>query len=263
MEIIQFKDIDFSKLQILPRQGSKSLVYRDESNCYKILDGLYDYEKDELYEKLLDLDDIKIDNVLLPKKLIFKENRLYGYTMDYFSDSVSLYDKFMDRYVDLKKLFDYVFKASKILRSIHSEGIICKDFSFDNVLVNESGNVAFCDLDGCCYGNHVGPFISMLMKRFFVDFRKEEIFLSDNLDRVSMLISFYYLIYAKELQYLTEEDFQKLSDRIITFKNLRVYADRLLDIKTDIGNIPYLDELIDVNDGYVYDREKCFCRVRR
>ena len=147
MEKIRFNDINFSNLQKLKQQGTKSSIYKDGSICYKILDGLYDEEKEDLYKKLFDMDGLKIDNVLLPNKLIMKDNKLYGYTMDYFANSMPLSDKFIVRYVDCKKMFDYILKASQILRTIHSHGIICQDLSFENILVDENGNVVFCDLD--------------------------------------------------------------------------------------------------------------------
>lgn len=263
MDKIQFKDIDFSKLQKLQQQGTMSSVYRDGCICYKILDGLYENEKDELYKKMCDMDGIKIENVLLPKQLIFQGNKLQGYTMDYFVDSMPLSDKFMVRYVDSKKMFDYVIKASQILKKIHSYGIICQDLSFENILVTERGDVAFCDLDGCSYDKHIAPFISILMKNFFVDYRKERIFLSSNLDRISMMISFFHLVYAEELQNLTRREYHKLSDKITTLENLRVYANKLVDRTTSIGDIPYLDELIDINDDYIYDRKKQVGIVKR
>ena len=37
----------------------------------------------------------------------------------------------------------------------------------------------------------------------------------------------------------------------------------LLDRKNPIGEIPYLDELIDTDDDYVYDREKQLSLVKR
>lgn len=263
MEKIQVKDVDISKLQKLQQQGTKASLYRDGQICYKILDGLYEEEKEQLYKKIFDMDGIKIENVLLPKQLIMQGDRLQGYTMDYFADSMPLSDKFMVRYVDSKKLFDYVLKASQILKTIHRKDIICQDLSFENILVTADGNVAFCDLDGCSYKNHVAPFISMLMKRFWIDYRNEKIPLSTNLDRISMMISFYYLLYAKELQSLTKREYHKLSDKITTLENSRMYANELVDRTTTIGDIPYLDELIDINDDYIYDREKQLSLVRR
>ena len=263
MEQIKLSDINFQSLQKLKQQGTKSTLYKDGNVCYKILDGLYDDEKESLYKKLLDMDGIKIDSVLLPKELIVKDGKLQGYTMDYFPNSIPLSDRFSVRYVDSKKLFDYVLKASKILRTIHNNDIICQDLSFENILVDSKGNVAFCDLDGCSYDGHIAPFISVLMKNFFIDYRDEKLLLSTNLDRISMMISFYYLIYAKEIQHLTKRQYHKLSDKITTLENARIYANMLVDRSNSIGEIPYLDELIDPNDDYIYDRDKQLGLVRR
>ena len=263
MEKILLKDVDISKLKKLQQQGTKSSLYRDGHICYKFLDGLYEEEKEQLYKKIFDMDGIKIENVLLPKQLIMKGDRLQGYTMDYFADSMPLSDKFRVRYVDSKKLFDYVLKASQILKTIHSNEIICQDLSFENILVTEDGNVAFCDLDGCSYISHIAPFISVLMKRFLIDYRDEKIQISTNLDRISMMISFYYLIYTKELQNLTKKEYHKLSDKITTLKNTKTYANELVDRTSTIGDIPYLVELIDSNDDYIYDRKKQLSIVRR
>lgn len=263
MEKINFKDINFSSLQKLQQQGTKSTLYKDKNTCFKILDGLYDEEKDALYRKLLDMDGIKIDNVLLPRELIIKDGKLYGYTMDYFKSSMQLSDRFCVRYVDCKKLFDYISKASRILRTIHQNGIICQDLSFENILVDNTGNVVFCDLDGCNYKDHIAPFISVLMKKFFINYRKEQIPLSSNLDRISMMLSFYYLIYAKEIQKLSKKQYHKLSDKIATLENTRMYANMLVDKSNYIGEIPYLDELINPDDDYIYDRDKQLSLARR
>lgn len=263
MEQIKLNDINFHSLQKLKQQGANATLYKDGNVCFKILDRLYDDEKESLYKKFLDMDGIRIDNVLLPKKLIVKDGKLQGYTMDYFPNSIPLSDRFSVRYVDSKKLFDYVLKASKILRAIHDNDIICQDLSFENILVDGSGNVAFCDLDGCSYNGYISPFISGLMKRFFIDYRDEKLLLSSNLDRISMMISFYYLIYAKEIQHLTKKQYHKLSDKITTLENARTYANMLVDRNNPIGKIPYLDELIDQNDDYIYDRNKQLSLVIR
>lgn len=256
MEKIQIKDINFSTLQKLKQQGTKSTIYRSDNMCYKILDGLYVDEKKELYCKFLEMDGIQIDNVLLPKQLIVQNDELLGYTMDYFADSMPLSDKFLFRYVNCKETFNYVLKASQILRDIHSHGIFCQDLSFDNILVNDNGKIVFCDLDGCSYGSYVSPFISVIMKNFFVDYRDEKMFLTTNLDRITMMISFCYWVYGKELQNLTKKEYRKLSNKLDTFKNIKQYANELMDKTTSIGEIPYLDELIDPNDKYIIDRNK-------
>lgn len=262
MEQIKLKDINLNSLKKLQQQGTKSTIYRNGTSCIKLLDGFYEEEKDALFKKFLDMEGLEIDNVLLPKELIVSNGKLEGYTMDYFP-SVSLNDKFEVRHVDTKVLFDYVYKASKILREIHRNGIICQDLSFENILVDDNGNVKFCDLDGCSYKDNVSPFVSLIMKRYFIDYRKEQILLCTNLDRVGMMLSFFYIVYAKELQKLNRKSYSKLAEKSNTLEEMRKYANLLLDRSNPVPAIPYLDELIWLDDDLVYDRDKQLSLFRR
>ena len=262
MEQIKLKDINLNSLKKLEQQGTKSTVYRNGTSCIKMLDGFYEEEKDALFKKFLDMEGLEIENVLLPKELIVSNGKLEGYTMDYFP-SVSLNSKFEVRQVDIKVLFDYVYKASKILREIHRNGIICQDLSFENILVDDNGNVKFCDLDGCSYKDNVSPFVSLIMKRYFIDYRKEQILLCTNLDRVGMMLSFFYIVYAKELQKLNRKSYSKLAEKSNTLEEMRKYANLLLDRSNPVPAIPYLDELIWLDDDLVYDRDKQLSLFRR
>ena len=262
MDKIKLKDVNFDSFEMLAQQGTKSSIYRNGNRCIKMLDRLYDDEREDVFRKFLDMEGIEIDGVILPKELIVDEGKLKGYTMDYFS-AIPLTDKFSVRYVDTKELFDYIFKASKILREIHRNDIICQDLSFENILVDVDGNIKFCDLDGCSYKGSHSPFISVIMKRFFLDYRKEQMRLEPNLDRISMMLSFFFLMYAKEIQRLSKKEYHKLSDRIITLDKMKDYANRLVDKKCNIGEIPYLDEIISLDDNVVYDRDKQLSLFRR
>ena len=262
MEQIKLKDINLNSLKKLEQQGTKSTVYRNGTSCIKMLDGFYEEEKDALFKKFLDMEGLEIDNVLLPKELIVSNGKLEGYTMDYFP-SVSLNSKFEVRHVDTKVLFDYVYKASKILREIHKNGIICQDLSFENILVDDNGNVKFCDLDGCSYKDNVSPFVSLIMKRYFIDYRKEQLLLCTNLDRVGMMLSFFFVVYAKELQKLNRKSYSKLAEKSNTLEEMRKYANLLLDRSNPVPAIPYLDELIWLDDDLVYDRYKQLSLFKR
>ena len=262
MEQIKLKDINLNSLKKLEQQGTKSTVYRNGTSCIKLLDGFYEEEKDALFKKFLDMEGLEIENVLLPKELIVSNGKLEGYTMDYFP-SVSLNSKFEVRQVDTKVLFDYVYKASKILREIHRNGIICQDLSFENILVDDNGNVKFCDLDGCSYKDNVSPFVSLIMKRYFIDYRKEQLLLCTNLDRVGMMLSFFFVVYAKELQKLNRKSYSKLAEKSNTLEEMRKYANLLLDRSNPVPAIPYLDELIWLDDDLVYDRDKQLSLFRR
>lgn len=256
MKEIKSKEIDISVLKKLQSQGTQSTIYTDGNICYKFLDGLYPNEKKDLHKKFLDMDGIKIDNVLLPKDLIIDDGRLKGYTMRYFANSVPLSDKFLKRYFNCNELLLYVEKASTILRNIHSNGIVCQDLSFENILVNDKGNIAFCDIDGCTYKEHTSPFFSVLFKEFLVDYRKSNISTKEDVDKVSMILSFYLTMYGELLQRITKKQYHTLSDKIHTLENLRETANILIDKKYPIQDIPYLDEVIDLTDDYEIDRKK-------
>lgn len=255
MEKIELRDIDLSSLQRLQSQGTLSTIYTDGHLCYKILDGLYPNEKIDLYYKFLDMEGISIDAVLFPRDLIMENGILQGYTMDYFENSTPLSNKFLTRYFNCKDLLFYVDKISKILRDIHRHDIIYQDLSFENILVNSKGDIAFCDLDGCRYKNHSSPFFSKIFADF-INFRKSEILRGENVDKVSMILSFYLLMYTQVLQKITRKQYHLLSDHIHTLKNLRQCANMLVDKKCPIKDVPYLDEVIDLTDDYEIDRGK-------
>ena len=201
------------------------------------------------------MDGIHIDGVLFPLALIVKDNELYGYVMNYFNNSQSLYSKFSTDIVDCKELFIYLTRASEILRNLHENKIIYKDLNFGNILVNNDGDVVFGDLDGCCYKDYTTLFISAILNRFF-KYREENILITENLDRISMLLSLIYLLYCQELQEISKLKYRSLSQYINTLENLKKYNYLLLNKLKNIPEIPYLDELIDKNDDYVLDRNK-------
>lgn len=263
MNKIEFNDIDFSVLKKMNYQGSKSIIYEDENFCYKILDGLYPSELDTLEKKLIDMHGIKINNAYMPVDLIVDGNKLVGFTLNKFKNSMTIYDKFSGQFVDFKELFGYITSACQILRELHKNGILCQDLSFDNILVDTSGNVAFCDLDGCAYNGYESPFISMPMKKLICDYRKDYFVNCENFDRISMLVSLYYLIYNKYLYKIPKINFEILSRDVKTINNSMIYVSNLLDKSKNIPEVPYLDELIEYADDFIMDRKKEFGLLRR
>lgn len=256
MEEMKSKEIDLSTLQKLQSQGTKSTIYTDGNICYKFLDGLYPNEKRNLHKKFLDMDGMKINNVLLPQDLITEDGILKGYTMRYFENSMPLSDKFLKRYFNCNELLIYVEKASRILRDIHSNGIGCQDLSFENILIDNKGNIAFCDIDGCTYKEHHSPFFSILFKEFLVDYRKSRVSTVEDVDKISMILSFYLTLYGELLQIITKRQYHTLSNNMHTLENLKEIANILVDKKCPIQDIPYLDEVIDLTDNYEIDRKK-------
>ena len=263
MNRINVQDIDFSLLKTMSRQGSRSIIYEDDDLCYKMFCGLSPYELEILERKLIDMDGIQINGACLPTDLIVNGDKLVGVILGKFKDSISIYDKFSGQFIDFKELFDYVVKASQILRKVHDNNIICQDLSFDNILVDINGNVAFCDFDGCSYNGIESPFIAMPMKKLIEGYRKENFVVSKNSDRISMLVSLYYLLYNKYLYSIPRRSFELLSKKVETINRTMFYVDALLDKSKIIPQVPYLDELIIPDDVYVLDREKQFNLLRR
>ena len=263
MDKIKIQDIDFSLLNKMIYQGGKSIIYEDDDTCYKILNDLYPDEREALYRKLLDIDGIKIDNVYFPQKLIIQGDQLVGFTLDKFKNSMPVYDKFNCRFIDFNELFSYITKACTILQNLHQNDIICQDLSFDNILVDKEGNIAFCDMDGCSYKGYNSPFISMPMMKLICEYRKENFMISKNFDKLSMLVSLYYLIYFKYLHRVSKWRFDVLANNVETIANTMIYIQDLLNIKKEISEIPYLDELIVPSDHYIMDRQKEFSLLRK
>lgn len=253
MELINLKDVNLSSMNLSMIQGTKSSVYINGNECYKILNGLYIGEKRQLLKKFYDMDGIKIDDVLFPKELIIDDGILAGYTMDYFQDSMNLYDYFTkERFVDVNDIFRATKKASLIVRKVHENGIILQDFSFDNILINKNFNVKICDIDGCKYKENESPFISMIMHNYYDVIMGKRYTLDENFDNQSLLFSMLLAIYHK--MHFSMEDYDTLSDKIKTLKNIRTLVSSLL--KDSNTKVPYLDEIISDDDHFIIDRDK-------
>lgn len=256
MEKINLRDINFEKLKRLQQQGSKSIVYTDGTFCYKILTDYDDSEKQMVYEKFFYMENLKLDNVLLPKGMIVEDGILQGYIMDYFQNSTTLLSRFTRREFNCKELFEYVYKASIVLKNIHSNGVAWQDLSFENILVDDNKNVMFCDIDGCSYNEITTPYCSVLLTNFMLKFRKSKVKDFKELDKLSMILSFYYTLYFQILQRITKKQYHALSDHISTLETLRPIANMLVDKNRPIEKLPYLDEVINLSDDFEIDRKK-------
>ncbi len=253
MQTINYQDIDLSSMELSKIQGTKSSVYIDNDKCYKILDKLYMSEKMNLLKKFNGMDGITIDGVILPKELIMDRNMLVGYTMDYFKDSMDLYDFFTQgRFVDVNDIFLAVKKASLIARKAHEKGIVLQDFSFDNILSNKDSDIRICDIDGCKFNGEKSPFISRIMHNYFNVLLRRRFTIDENFDNQSLLLSMLCIIYHKMI--LKINDYDTLSDKINTLKSIRTIVSSLL--KNSKTKVPYLDEIINDNDHFIIDRNK-------
>lgn len=252
MKKINVKNIDFDTLKLTEFQGSNSYVFVKDNTCYKFFKGMDLVEKNALLEKIKRIKKIKIDNVIMPKDLIMKDGEFIGYTMDYFSDSICLQDFFtMTRYIDINDIFSLTKKISKILRKIHSCGVVISDFSFYNVLIDMNESVRISDIDGCMFGNFSSSFISKsLYDLYDGDFEKASV----ESDKLSLLLSMILSIYNKDLTRLDIDSYDKLAKNVVNLQNMRKM---IIDIKNHkMIDIPYLDQIIVEDDHYIIDRKE-------
>ena len=262
MDIIKYKDIKLDKSELNKNQGTKSRVYVKNFKCYKIFTDMFDDEKKIIYKKFKEMEGMKIEGVLLPKELIMKDNLLVGYTMDYFSDSIDLYDYFTkDRYQDINEILKTTKRVSKMFKKIHSLGIKLQDVSYDNILIDKKGKIRICDIDSCSYKNYEGSYISMVSHLFYSTCKKEAPVIDESFDNASLLLSMLLTIYHKMIFEMKNSEYEKMAKKVKTLENLKYLINKLyLEFKP---SIPYLDEYICDEDHYIIDRNKQVSLIKR
>lgn len=257
MDIVKYSDINFNNLSKLDNQGSNSIVYKDGNQCIKIFNGYYLEEKKIIRRMFEEIEGIKLSNVIMPNNLIIKDGILEGYIMDCVNNSISIYDLFSNsRYMDVKKLFTILKKACVALKQIHEKDLICHDLSFDNILVDAKENIFFIDVDSFSYKNYFTTFNPVILLEFLNKTKiKCDNLSQKNIDRLSFLLSFYYLSYFKPIECLSNREYKYLYEEVGTIRNLDYLKKILLSDKI-MPDIPYFDEFICNDDNFIIDRNK-------
>ena len=259
MKTIDYNSIELSPLSLSKRQGTKSKVYIQKDKCYKILTGLSEADKEKLLRKFNDMDGISVPGLIMPQELILDDGCLVGYTMENFANSLNLNDHFtQERFIDVNDIFAAVRKTSLIVRQAHEQGIVLQDFSFDNILINKMDNLKICDLDGCQYKEHEGPFISRIMYNYY-EYLHQNLDINENFDNQALLLSMLVAIYHSQI--FDIQHYDTMASKIKTLKDIRSLVKALLrDFNTQV---PYLDEIIGIDDHFTIDRAKQVPRRQR
>lgn len=258
MDKIKLSDVDLSSLRRLDNQGKTSTVYVGNSECIKMLDKLRLSDKQQLLVKLKEMDGLCVDGIIFPKTLIMDKGILVGYITDYF-DGDCLYDYFTkERYVDANDILRATKKASLIVKNAHDKGIILQDISFDNVLIDENGNVRVCDIDSCSYKSNKGHYISGPLNYYYRYVMHKEPIIGENTDRQSMFLTMLVTMYHRNIKGLS--DYDELSQKIVTLKNLRYIVQSMFLASNSW--VPYLDDVIVDNDHFIIDRNKQVSMVK-
>ena len=251
MNTIQITEINFDKLTRLRKQGTFSLILRDNEICYKFIKNLNQKQRERLAHKLKYLDKLDDNYFITPENIIMDNDKLIGYTMKYFDNSTDLYNKYTKSdSINFNEFNTDLRKSSKVLREFHKKGFVFLDMSFSNILKNKDGEIKLCDFDGTVYHEDVKlPITSQILNDYLVDYKNEKIKVDPNTDRLSLLLSMYVALFKKEIENVKEEEYDYLADRIRSLKILKAYYKVLLDKKRETPEIPYLDKILCDNEN--------------
>lgn len=258
MQEIRLKDINFESLKRISSNWSTyATVYTDGDVCYKIFNDPHSFDNVSLYNNFKDMDGMQIDGVILPEDLIVDDGVLLGYLMPLFKDSMTLSRRFEGRYVDKALVVSAFRKASFIIREMHKKGVILQDVSLENILINDQGDVCVCDPDSFAYNGYFPQTYSKIFCRFLIDYRKTKLHMLEDIDRLSLFLAFYYLMFEKEIQKVSRGKYNKLSSEMKTVENMREIRDLLVDKSKDLYDLPYFDEFASNLDVGTLDKNKC------
>ncbi len=147
MEKIEMEQLNFQEMTLLTEDPSyESFVFLHHHIIYKIFKSEHIKDLKNKEKKVALLSQMsKIPEMCLPQKGIYHQDQFIGYTMSYFSGkSLSFYT-----FASNKKKMYLLQEAKQILEQIHQYQILLGDINEHNILVNDKGKIAFCDLDNC------------------------------------------------------------------------------------------------------------------
>ena len=156
--------------------------------------------------------------------------------------------------LDCKKFFEIMKKSSILLKKLHEEKIVVCDFNISNILVDKKHNIYLCDIESFKYKGVTSDYVSKLLFLFTYEYRNEMIDINENSDRLSLLLEFLQVIYILAT-YEINNDYYDYYTYINTLNNIKPIFKDIMNQEKDIGEIPYLDELITL-DNYKINRKK-------
>ena len=247
MEVIQKETIDFSDLhKISCRANSESNLYNDGEVLYKIFKKIPYRHLRRKKEKIELLSNgIELNNVVLPKDIIVSGSLLSGYTMDYKKEAIILFE-FVKRSKNINEFLKLVYNVSQTLREIHNDprNIVVGDMSFSNVIFDKNFEHYFVDFDSCMIDGIPSDRISFLLSDYTVTRRIYNFDINKNTDRLSLILCMLHTIFAEEIDEISMYDYDYVSERVETLKNMREIVLEIKKNKKHIPEVPYVDELI-------------------
>jgi len=253
--------------------GSESNIYCSDSKVYKIYRDIDCYGKNlnlnsrkniiKILSAIKDLEEAILPDDMLVRNILFSSICM-GYSMDRIKDYISLYDLCDDGNRDDEK-YKAIINSSKALQVVHNrpEGIILSDANFSNVLLLPDANgdyviPRFADFDSVKVegvNTNITSIPSFLLKFFmdrinYIDDSK----IDKNMDRLCYLLQFIYVVFGFNIYEINMDEYDKLSEEMKSLKMFRNIVLDLRDLYKDIPYIPYLHEILDINEQEAFSR---------
>lgn len=174
----QKEKINISNLQLLSTEGSEVLVYHDDYNVYKFFKK--DYRLVHKKEKELKfLSSINTSRILMPKKILFNDGNLIGFTMNYIKEEKDIYNDSM------KKLLNELVIIAGDIELLSKFYIRLMDINKNNIVYN--GKLYLID-PGNYYINNIDDLLVYFEEKKLTDKDKIDVIRKWNYHKINMLL---------------------------------------------------------------------------
>lgn len=253
MELLNFDDINYDKLKKLNSNNTtESTLFYDDKVIYKIYKNFIEsYRKKK---KILLLNDGEsISNVIIPDKLILDGIFTLGCGMKYIKNANTF-----RKYKNSISFILLLYLISLSLKKIHNDprNIVIGDLHFDNIIIDGELNHYFIDIDSCMINGILPERISNIIMCYVQNRGNFSFDVSRETDKLSMFLAMIEAMFNKDIDRVSVYEYDKKIDEIYTLKNMREYFLKIKNTKGCIPDIPYLDELISINDFPIFTKIK-------
>jgi len=246
MKILDIRDIDFSKLDILDVSSSESTIYLDEQLVYKFFDDASLSILERKRRKLILLNEGEVfSDVVIPNILLQNGKFLNGCAMRKIENSKSLIKY---RSSDIFILLLYTISLS--LKKIHDDprNIAVGDLHFNNILIDEKGKHHFIDFDSCLIGGIMQDRLPRSLLQYVSNRNYFDFDVSYKTDKLCMLLSAVNSLYGKEIDSFSMYEYDERSEQIQILKDIKEIVLAVKNNSFGIPDVPYLSEIISIDD---------------
>jgi hypothetical protein len=186
-----------------------------------------------------------ISNTVIPYALITDNFFLSGCAMKYISDSVSL-----KNCTDSEFFYKLLYRASLTLKKIHDDprNIVIGDLHFDNILIDKKLDHYFIDMDSCMVYDIPADRLPNALKYYVINRGNFRFDVGKETDKLCMFLAMIGALFGTSIDFLDMTEYDIKAEQISTLRNMREFVLKIKNNKSGIPDIPYLSDLISVND---------------